>query len=68
MIDSSEEDKVVYYISYYIKKYSRKLDSSYRALTYEEFNTVLRRLGAYLDNPQKTVLMCMTRLVDELNR
>ncbi len=56
MIDSSEEDKVVYYISYYIKKYSRKLDSSYRALTYEEFNTVLRRLGAYLDNPQKNCI------------
>ena len=54
--DISLEDQNVYYIATYIKKYSRKLNSSYKALTYEELNTVLHRFSCTLDNPSKNYI------------
>lgn len=54
--DISVEDQNVYYIASYIKKYSRKLDSSYKTLTYEEFNTVLRKFDCCLDEPSKNYI------------
>lgn len=46
-----KEDSAVYFIANFLKRKTRSLDSSYKPLTFFEFNAILKQYNCYLDNP-----------------
>lgn len=46
------DDAVVMYMSKFLRKNSRKIDNSFRTMTFEEFNRKLKKYGVKLDNAQ----------------
>lgn len=46
------DDAVVIYMSKFLRKNSRKIDNSFRTMTFEEFNRKLKKYGVKLDNAQ----------------
>ena len=51
MCKSGYTDPDVSYISWYLKKYSRRLERSHYTITYRELDTTLRSFEYYLGNP-----------------
>ncbi len=49
-------DACVHYISYFIKKKSRRLDKKYYTVAYREFNKLLNRFGYDLQNPHNNYI------------
>lgn len=46
------DDAIVVYMANFLRKQSRKIDNSFRTMTYEEFNRKLKKYNIRLDNAQ----------------
>lgn len=46
-----KNDAIVYFIANYLRKNSRKIDNTFRTLTFVELNRKLKNYGIWLDNP-----------------
>ncbi len=46
------DDAIVMYVANFLRKNSRIIDNQYRVLTYEEFNSKLKKYDVWLDNAQ----------------
>lgn len=52
----SKDDAAVRYISYYIRRNTRRVDKRYYELTYKNLQTSLNRFGYELQNPRKNFI------------
>ncbi len=50
-VEQKKEDSAVYFIADFLKRNTRNLDSSYKPLTFFEFNAILKRYKCCLANP-----------------
>lgn len=46
------DDAIIVYMANFLRKHSRKIDNSFRTMTYEEFNRKLKNYNIRLDNMQ----------------
>lgn len=58
------DDATIEYIAHFLRRNSKKVDNTFRAITYEEFNTKLRTYGIRMENPQGAYIDVM-QIVEE---